>query len=99
MKKNSPLAFSANAAICQHHSTVHFAKAEYIGGIVEFMSKDFLKAYHTKIFNAGKPPGDLSTVDWQAFGHVSVVECVPLHVILHRARKSHINFFILDVEV
>ena len=100
MIKNSPRAFSVNAAICQHFTQVHFSNAEYIGGIVEFMSTSFLKEYHKKIFEAGSPPGNISSVDWANFSdHVATVECMPLHAVLHRARKSHINFFILDVEV
>jgi hypothetical protein len=48
------MAFSANAALCEHQSTVHFVAAEYVGGIVEFMGLGFLKEYHPEIYKAGQ---------------------------------------------
>eukprot|EP01036_Dinobryon_divergens_P028849 gene28849-37857_t len=85
----SPAAFSANAALCEHHSTVHFVAAEYIGGIVEFMGPGFLKGYHPSIYNAGVPPGNISSVDWSATKNVTAVDCVPLNLLLRKARVTH----------
>eukprot|EP01031_Cornospumella_fuschlensis_P035323 gene35323-42801_t len=98
LPKYSPLALSVSAAICETAGKVHFANSEFVGGIVEFMDTKFLQSYHGGIFNAGSPPGNLSTVNWGQFGHVSEIDCIPLADILHEARIKHINFFILDVE-
>jgi len=94
----SPEAYSVNAAICQRHTTIHYAKAEYIGGILEFMAHDFLKEYHKSIYNAGVPPGNLSTINWNNFPTVATVDCIPLAIVFHRTHIKHVNFFILDVE-
>jgi hypothetical protein len=96
----SPLAFSANAAICEKAMTVHYSGAEYVGGIVEFMSLSFMKEYHGAIYKACTPPGNVSSLNFTAVGHLlKEVNCVPLSTILHKARVRHINYFILDVEV
>lgn len=96
---NSPLAFSANAAICANQTTVHFVAAEYVGGIVEFMGTTFLKDYHAKLYNACTPPGNLSSLNYSAFEkEVKPVECIPLSQVLHKAHTNHVNYFILDVE-
>ena len=42
MVDRSPMSFSANAAICHHDAKVHFARAEYIGGIIEFMGQGII---------------------------------------------------------
>ncbi len=97
--KNSPQAFSANAAICEHHTQVHFIAAEYVGGIAEFMGQQFMKEYHPHVFKAGSPPGNVSSVDWATIHNAKLIECIPLSVILHKAKVRHINYFILDVEV
>lgn len=97
--QRSPNAFSANAAICEHHTKVHFISAEYIGGIAEFMGQSFMKEYHSSLYNAGTPPGNISSVDWSKLPNVKLIDCVPLGTILHKAKVRHINYFILDVEV
>lgn len=97
--KHSHEAFIVSAAICAHQAKVHFSDQTYTGGILEFMSKEFFQTYHTKIYNAGNPAGDLSTVDWKQFPNVKDVECVPMSTVLHKARARHVNYFILDVEV
>ena len=98
--EKSPMAFIANAAICSDHSkVVHFSDQSYTGGIIEFMSNEFFKTYHTKIYQAGTPPGDISSINWSAFPHVKEVACVPMSTVLHKARVRHVNYFILDVEV
>lgn len=100
MIERSPLSFGVNAAICQHDTKVHFLRSEYVGGIVEFMGQDFMKSYHASIYNAGVPPGNVSSINWKNFADVvSEVPCIPLATVLHKSRLHHINFFILDVEV
>jgi FkbM family methyltransferase len=98
MKTNSPSAFSANAAICENQTSIHFSTAEYVGGIVEFMSQSFMKEYHSAIYNAGVPPGNVSSLDWSQLKNIVLVDCIPLSAVIHRSRVKHINFFILDVE-
>jgi hypothetical protein len=97
--KHSHEAFIVNAAICANQARVHFSDQTYTGGILEFMSNEFFKTYHTKIYSAGVPPGNLSSIDWNQFPHVKVVDCIPLSTVLHKARARHVNYFILDVEV
>jgi hypothetical protein len=100
MKEHSPHAYGVNAAICEHRGKVHFSHADYVGGIIEFMSQEFLKSYHNNVYIAGKPFGNLSSVDWSSLGNqIEEVDCLPLNGILHKARIRHIHFFILDVEV
>jgi hypothetical protein len=99
MVKNSPEALSINAAICSTPGKVHFSHSEYVGGIVEFMSKGFLSQYHNHIYKAGHPPGNISSVDWSNIANVKEIECIPLSRVFHYFKINHINFFILDVEV
>jgi len=99
LRKLSPKSFSASAAICEKATSVHFRPAGYIGGILEFMGSEFLKSYHQKIYLAGTPPGNISSVNWTTITDVHVIDCMPLQHILHKAHTRHINFFILDVEV
>jgi hypothetical protein len=98
----SPKSFAANAAICEHHTTVHFSTGEYIGGILEFMSDAFMKEYHKTVYNHCVPPGNISSLNWEELKTVAPnvlsIDCVPLSTILHKARAKHVNFFILDVE-
>ena len=95
-------AISISAAICEKHQTVHFVDAEYVGGIAEFMSLTFLKDYHGGIYKAGLSTNqtfDLNLVPWQKFPNVHVIDCIPLHSVFSLLNLTHINFFILDVEV
>jgi hypothetical protein len=105
--KNSPAAFGVIGVICKDneaegHRVVHFDPSAYTGGILEFMSKPFLKSYHKPVWDKTSPEGDLSSVKWDdpdmAKLKIEVVDCVPMHAILKRAHVDHINFFILDVE-
>lgn len=98
LRQQSPHAFGVIAAICESQSTVHYINTEYVGGILEFMSLQFMKDYHKQIYEAGNPHGDLKSVDWTKFTNVFTVDCMPLSHILHKAYAAHINFFILDVE-
>ena len=98
----SPKSFSASAAICEHHTTVHFSTGKYIGGILEFMSDSFMKQFHQNIYDHCVPPGNISSLNWEELKtiapNVLTIDCVPLSVILQTARVKHVNFFILDVE-
>ena len=44
-----------NAAICEHHTKVHFSPGEYIGGILEYMSEAFMKEYHDGAYKVLRP--------------------------------------------
>jgi hypothetical protein len=100
LMKNSPLAFSVNAAICSNPSVVHYAQSDYVGGIVEFMSQSFMQTFHGRIYNNCKPPGNLTSFDWSTVKDwVKPVECIPMSHVLRKAHVKHINYFILDVEV
>lgn len=94
----SPQAFGVVSAICENAGTVHFSPKEYVGGIVEFMGKAFLKEYHKEVWDKGTPEGDLATVDWSRLSKIKAVPCVPLSRILKASRVHHVNYFILDVE-
>lgn len=101
LAKKSPEAFGVVAAICEKEkaTAMHFSPKEYVGGILEFMAKPFLKEYHNEIWKLGSPEGELSNVDWsQTAKSIKEVPCVPLASILRAARVRHINYFILDVE-
>lgn len=99
MLTKSPLAFSVNAAICTQRSKVHFKKDKYVGGIVEFMSEDFIKKWHPRIYDSCVPPGNLTSLNYSSISHlVTEVECMPLTRVLRKARVKHVNYFVLDVE-
>ena len=95
----SPLAFSVNAAICANPSTVHYINLPYVGGIVEFMATDFIKTFHPALYNAGVPPGSIANVNFSTIPNIVPVSCLPLSRVLGKAHVSHVNYFILDVEV
>eukprot|EP01034_Spumella_vulgaris_P021969 gene21969-28051_t len=62
------------------------------------MGQSFMKEYHPHVFKAGTPPGNVSSIDWSTIHNAKLIECIPLNVILHKAKVRHINYFILDVE-
>ena len=95
----SPLAFSVNAAICANPSTVHYINVPYVGGIVEFMAADFIKNFHPALYDAGVPPGNLANVNFSTVPNIMPLSCLPLSRVLGKAHVSHVNYFILDVEV
>lgn len=99
LMKNSPLAFSANAAICSNPSVLHYSPKEYVGGLLEFMSQDFLERFHSEIYTKCTPPGNLSSIDLDTFHGISAVECIPLTLVMSKAHVKHVNYFVLDVEV
>ena len=98
--RHSPLALSVNAAICSTPSTLHYSQSKYVGGIVEFMSQDFMKGTHRDIYDLCVPPGNLTSLDFSRIPHmVTPVECIPMSHVLQVAKVKHVNYFILDVEV
>lgn len=95
----SPNAFSANAAICEKESIVHYGSGQGpVSGILEFMNVKFFREFHFEVFNSTSPPGDLKQVKWSNFPSILSVDCLPLSKILQVAHIHHINFFLLDVE-
>ena len=96
--EQSPLAFSANAAICAKQTKVHYVIAKYVGGILEFMEMNYMKKYHSGLYNAAIPPGNISSLNFEQYPDVKLVECIPLSHILKKAQITHVNFFMLDVE-
>ena len=100
LAQKSPEAFGVVAAICEKEkeTAMHFSPKEYVGGILEFMAKPFLKEYHNEVWKLGTPEGELSNVDWSKTKNIKEVPCVPMSSILRAARVRHINYFILDVE-
>lgn len=97
--KESPKCFSVNAAICSHHSHVHYIDRPYTGGILEFMALDFMKRFHPDAYDAVALAGNVSAVDWTKHRTVQPLDCIPLSTVLHKAHARHVNYFILDVEV
>jgi hypothetical protein len=98
MRQKSAAALGIIAAICQEEGVVHFSNKEYVGGIYEFMAQPFLKEYHSEIYHAGTPPGDLKTVDWPSMKNTINVDCIPLSLVFKKTKIHHISYFILDVE-
>lgn len=101
LAEKSPLAFGALAAICEFRQKVHFRSAQYVSGIIEFMASNFLSEFHNDIYNAGVPPGNVSSINWSKIkdDKITEVDCMPLNHILQKIHVQHINYFILDVEV
>jgi hypothetical protein len=101
MKKFNPDAFSVNAAVCQETGkTLHYVSVKLVGGIIEFMDAEFLKSFHPKIYEAGKPHGNTASIsNWNQFPRVIPVSCVSISDILNIAKTNHVNYFLLDVEV
>jgi hypothetical protein len=63
------------------------------------MNPGFLKRFHTRIYEAGNPKGDITTInDLYKFPEITPIQCFPLKKVLKEAKVNHINLFILDVE-
>lgn len=99
--RGSPNAFIANCPICATKQTVHYVgNSEFVGGILEYMTPNFISFFHPTIWNATVPPGSISSItNWEQFPKVQAIDCIPLRHILKKANVAHINYFILDVEV
>jgi hypothetical protein len=100
MKTRSPDAYAVNAAICKQEQAVHFSHRGYVGGILEFMSDEFMKSFAPAVYNAGTPPGNLASIkDWAKVKQgVTEIKCIPISKILDFARINHVDYFLLDVE-
>eukprot|EP01031_Cornospumella_fuschlensis_P024668 gene24668-29807_t len=100
-KLDARVNLGVNAAVCDKPSQLHFLRRSYASGIAEFMPESYLKAMHKQVYSAGSPPGNLSTVDWDAVGKIvkiDLIDCLPLAAILETVNVKHVNFFILDTE-
>ena len=91
------------SAICNSQKTIHYAVGQgnpYTGGILEFMSLDYMKTWHPDLYNACSPKGDASTLNFNNCGkdRLLPVDCLPLHYIFRKLQVRHVNLFILDVE-
>ena len=95
------MAYSVNGAVCEHETKVHYIHTQknYTAGIAEFMSSEFLHKFHPLVYQAGSPPGDVSTVDWKRIPSADEIDCIPLSKVLAQMSIRHVNFFVLDVEV
>lgn len=83
-----------NAAVCDQFQTVHYALEGHppdgtrhpaTGGILEFMSDEFLRSWHPKAkdYTAAEAPA---------------IPCYPLGALLQLSGLRHFQFFSLDVE-
>lgn len=103
MKTQSSGALGVISAICDKPSVMHYARGisgPYVGGLLEFMSADYMKRWHSDIYKACESEGNISTLDFSKISRERLlpVDCLPLHHIFHRLHIRHINLFILDVE-
>jgi hypothetical protein len=93
-------AFIVNAAICDSTKPLHYRTGSSTSGIVEFMAPDFLRVFHKDLYEAGSPPGDVSSIkDFSRFERITEIGCASITDILKAAKVNHVNYFILDVEV
>lgn len=84
--RNRPESLNINVALCREPQTVHLVYHEEkrpVGGIWEFMSKEFKKQWWNEVTDVQTLPS---------------VMCTPLSPLLHLFDISHINFWVLDVE-
>ena len=96
-------AFSAVAAVCAQPQFVHYLPGPYVGGIVEFMTPEFIKKFHKyNVWDRTVPRGNLSSIDWtdvdSDYLGIREMHCLPLSDILHEAHVRHVNLFVLDTE-
>jgi hypothetical protein len=107
MLKRSLNAFAVNAAVCRTERIVHYAHGGYVGGIVEFMSEEFVKLFVGRVIEKVPSlviPGklmnfsSLTEEQWKLIPGITPVSCVPLQKILNAAKVRHVNYFLLDVE-
>jgi len=90
--KRSKDAISFNVAVCDNETEVHFAHARGIGGIVEYMSTDFVKKFHSGFLTTPKEK-------WlETYPNVRKVSCAPMSLLLNETGCNVIDVFILDVE-
>lgn len=113
-KDISPDATFIGAAICNVQSIVHYlirpSTDNAINGIAEFMSPNFLRIMHPKIYDDANINGNfnLSNVNWDRFKHIHhhaidstiahPIYCLPMNKVLKTLNISKINLFVLDIE-
>ena len=92
LMKRSRDAISFNVAVCDNEKEVHFAHARGIGGIVEYMSTDFVKKFHSGFLSTPKEK-------WlETYPNVRKISCAPMHILISETGCKVIDVFILDVE-
>ena len=90
LTRNRPAAVNIHSAVCDSTRRVHLLESGVghraaVNGIVEFMSDEFLRAWHPTLQRS-----DLSAIP--------EVLCQPVSAILSKLGLTHINLWILDVE-
>jgi len=89
---NAIHAFAFTCAICDDTREVHYVSSNTTnGGIAEFMSPHFVKAFHKELLSVDHK-------QWSTLPHVQKVACFPLAKLLETTQIKHINAFIVDVE-
>lgn len=76
-----------NTAVCSQARPVHFAHADAVGGIVEFMSPTFMNRFHPDLL---KDPSSITKLP--------VIPCVPVGTLFKLFGILHIDWLSLDVE-
>ena len=78
-----------NAALCSETKLLHYTNegGGQVQGFVEFMSKRFIRKWHSKIYQNMSKVEDLPTV-----------QCVQLSRLVNELNIYHIDIWILDVE-
>jgi len=79
---NRPGALNIHMAICDRPRLVHFWEDRAVGGIVEFMSPEFIARWHERVNLSSAPP----------------VTCLPLAPVLSMYAITHVDLWVLDVE-
>jgi len=104
--RNRPDALSLHLAICNKKSIVHFVRRGAVGGILEFMTVQFLKFFYPELLKSGSvsqgnSDSAVDILDWnkvRASPQVTEQTCLPLKAAFDRFQIDHINFMVLDLE-
>jgi len=101
--QNRHNALSLQLAVCQRRSTIHFVNAEDVGGVLEFMTPQFLRELHPKLLKTDQGQGTsvMEMLDWNKVAEADYVvklPCFPLQSVLDRFQFQHVNFLVLDLE-
>jgi FkbM family methyltransferase len=76
-----------NTAVCSQARPVHFAHADAVGGIIEFMSPAFMQRFHPDL-----------VADPSSANKLPVIPCVPVGTLFKLFGILHIDWLSLDVE-
>lgn len=87
----SPDALAVSSAICKAAQNVHFVEDSAVGGIIEFMTPDYLKLFFPVILSTPKD-------QWKTLPAVKEQVCLPLDLVVNSVHVHHVNWFLLDVE-